>query len=122
MRAVVLAALIAGGCTSGLGEPCDEEVPCPEGLLCRVPPNDGGLAMPAGVCDYPSKKEGERCSAGADCESQLTCSNHFAPGTRYGVCVQKLEDGAACFADRDCKGGRCLGKSGTVVDGSCGRK
>lgn len=114
-----LTAVWLSGCSVGLAERCSADAPCPAGLLCRIPPNDGGTPDASGVCDHPYRAEGEPCSGAGECEPQLTCSNHFAPGTRYGRCTPKREDGAACFAHRDCVSGRCAGASGTELDGTC---
>jgi hypothetical protein len=121
LSAVVL--LAAAGCRTGLGEACDADSPCPEGLVCNVPAHpEGSVDNPQGICDYAPRKEGEVCSLGEECERALTCSNHFAPGTRYGTCVPRREAGEACFLDRDCKKGVCLGASGTALDGVCGEE
>ncbi len=118
MRHLLLAALsFAVGCSQGLGQPCDDGASCPEGLVCQRPPSDGGT--PVGICDYPSRAEGERCTAAAECEAHLTCSNHFEPGARYGICVLRRADGERCFVGRDCQSGRCVGASGQAVDGVC---
>lgn len=116
MWAVVLGML---GCHSGLGEQCDAQTPCPEGLVCSVPPlPKGGLEDPKGVCDYPLKAESEPCSQAAECEARLTCSTHFEANTRYGQCVPRRGPGEACFQDRDCLT-KCQGASGTALDGTC---
>lgn len=116
----MLALGLAGACALGplgLGNPCDAGTPCPDGLTCNFPPGDGTATR--GVCDYPLRAEGEPCTRAAECEEALTCSNHFTPNDRYGTCVAKREDGAACFDDRDCLSGFCAGESGTSLDGSC---
>jgi hypothetical protein len=116
---VGLLSVLAGGCSLGLGDPCDDAVGCEGGLICRTPlPTGQGGSK--GICDYPSRKGGEPCTAAADCESQLTCSNHFHPGTRHGRCVDKVAEGEPCFSDRDCQTGSCTGKSGVALDGLCG--
>jgi hypothetical protein len=114
------AALLWLGCSSGLGEPCGEASPCPNRLMCATPPSDGGAAA-QGVCDYPRGEEGDPCTAAAECESAFTCSNHFAPGSRYGTCTAKRLAGEACFADRDCTSGKCTGATGTTLDGTCAK-
>ena len=123
MRKLLLAAVLvlgATGCRTGLGEACDADAPCPEGLVCNVPSHpEGSVEDPQGVCDYAQRKEGEVCSAAAECERAFTCSNHFNPGTRYGTCVPRRATGEACFADRDCLVGKCDGASGEAVDGTC---
>ena len=106
--------LLATACAVGLGDPCSAQAPCPQGLVCNFPP-----AASSGVCDYPLRVEGEPCTRAAECEAAFTCSNHFTPGDRYGTCVPKREDGAPCFADRDCQSGNCAGESGTALDGVC---
>ncbi len=73
-----------------------------------------------GVCDYPLKSEGKPCTMAAECETQLTCSNHFTPNNRYGTCVQKLPSGSACFQNRDCQSNRCTGADGSSLSGTCG--
>lgn len=121
MRKVLLWAVLLGavGCHSGLGNMCDAQSPCPEGLVCSVPPlPKGGLEAPKGVCDYPLKAEGEPCSQAAECDAPLTCSTHFEPNTRYGQCVPRRGSGEACFQDRDCLT-KCEGGSGTALDGTC---
>ncbi len=116
--AAVLGVLV--GCHSGVGERCDAQSPCPEGLECSVPPlPKGGVENPQGVCDYPPRAEGEPCSQAAECQSALTCSNHFESGARYGRCVPRRGAGEACFQDRDCASGDCAGASGTALDGTC---
>jgi hypothetical protein len=117
MRALALGFLLAG-CSTGLGELCDATHACPKELICRVPPNDGGEPA-SGICDHPHRTLGEQCSAAAECEPALTCSNHFAPGSRYGECTAKRVDGESCFADRDCESGNCEGASGSQLDGTC---
>jgi hypothetical protein len=113
--AVLLGAV---GCHSGLGEVCDAQSPCPEGLVCSVPPPPkGGVENPKGVCDYPPRAQGEPCSQAAECEAALTCSNHFSPNTRYGQCVPRRAPGEACFQDRDCLT-KCEGASGDAF-GTC---
>lgn len=115
--AIMLALGLAGACALGplgLGNPCDADTTCPSGLTCNFPPG-----ATRGVCDYPLRAEGEPCTQAAECEQALTCSNHFTPNNRYGTCVATREDGAACFADRDCQSGFCVGASGTALDGVC---
>jgi hypothetical protein len=113
--------LLAGahGCAVGLGEPCESDAGCAQGLVCSLPRVEGGTA-PFGVCDYPLKAEGEPCTIAAECQEELTCSNHFTPGTRYGTCVRRRGAGEPCFMDRDCVSGRCAGASGHALDGKCG--
>ncbi|WP_257450146.1 P2X purinoceptor [Archangium lipolyticum] len=115
--AVMLGAL---GCHSGLGTACDAETTCPEGLVCSFPPppKEGGEGL-KGLCDYPPRGLDEPCSQAAECETALTCSNHFEPNTRYGRCVPRRASGEACFQDRDCATGRCEGASGSALDGTC---
>jgi hypothetical protein len=55
----------------------------------------------------------------AECERELTCSNHFTPQDRYGSCVQRRGDGEPCFTDRDCVSERCTGASERALDGTC---
>lgn len=112
------AAVLAAGCSSGLGEPCDARTACPEDLVCSFPSGDDG-PTPRGVCDYPLRGEGEACTLAAECEKALTCSSHFTPGDRYGTCVKPRAEGDACFTDRDCESGTCAGASGTALDGAC---
>lgn len=122
MRAWLLSVAVLGAvsCASSLGAPCSEQAPCPQGLVCRVPPlPDEGLENPGGICDYPARREGEPCSQAAECEEALTCSNHFTDNTRYGQCVPRRGAGEACFQDRDCASGQCQGESGTALEGSC---
>jgi len=109
------------GCAVGLGEPCDADTPCPDELVCAFP-QAGGTNAARGVCDYPLKKAGEPCTVVAECESTLTCSNHFTPQDRYGTCVAPRQNGEACFVARDCVSGRCEGASGTALDGTCAPK
>jgi hypothetical protein len=105
----------AGACSPGLGKTCSTEAQCSSGLVCSFAPGDGGT----GICDYPLRAEGEPCSLAAECETTLTCSTHFTSNERYGTCTPKRDDGAQCFADQDCRSGRCAGKSGTALDGTC---
>ncbi len=120
LTAVLGLALGAAGCRTGLGEACDAQAPCPEGLVCSVPTHpEGSVEDPQGVCDYAQRKEGEVCSLAAECERAFTCSNHFNPGTRYGTCVPRRATGEACFQDRDCLVGKCDGASGEALDGTC---
>jgi hypothetical protein len=55
----------------------------------------------------------------AECERELTCSNHFTPQDRYGSCVQRRGDGEPCFTDRDCVSERCTGASERALDSTC---
>jgi hypothetical protein len=114
----VCAGVLAAGCASGLGEPCDARTACPEDLACSFPTGKDGPAQ-RGICDYPLRGEGAACTVAAECEKALTCSNHFTPGDRYGTCVKKRAEGEACFADRDCESGTCAGASGKALDGAC---
>lgn len=118
VSAWVCAVVLAAGCASGLGEPCDAQAACPEDLVCNFPRGEDGPA-PRGVCDYPLRGEGAACTVAAECERALTCSNHFTPGDRYGTCVKKRAEGEACFQDRDCESGTCEGASGGALDGAC---
>lgn len=118
--ALVPAAALAAGCAVGLGEACSDELPCPQVLTCARPPLRDGGAAPVGYCDYPLRVEGEPCTRAAECQSALTCSNHFAPGSRYGTCVPRRGAGEACFVPRDCVSNRCQGGSGRSLDGVCG--
>ncbi|MCP3137507.1 P2X purinoceptor [Pyxidicoccus xibeiensis] len=117
-RMLMVMVVLAAGCSSGLGEPCDAQTACPDDLVCSFAQGEDGPAS-LGVCDYPLRGEGGACTVAAECERSLTCSNHFTPGDRYGTCVKKLADGAACFTDRDCQGGTCEGASGSALDGVC---
>ncbi|MFP2923804.1 hypothetical protein ACLESO_01050 [Pyxidicoccus sp. 3LG] len=117
-RMLTMVVMLAAGCSSGLGEPCDVGTACPDDLVCSFPSGDDGPG-PNGVCDYPLRGEGGECTVAAQCEGSLTCSSHFTPGDRYGTCVKKRGDGAPCFADRDCEGGTCEGASGSALDGFC---
>jgi len=114
----VCAGVLAAGCASGLGEPCDAQTACREDLACSFPTGKDGPA-PRGICDYPLRGEGAACTVAAECEKALTCSNHFTPGDRYGTCVKTRAEGEACFADRDCESGTCAGASGKALDGAC---
>ena len=105
-------------CASGLGEPCSQSNACPEGLVCAFP-TVGGAPAATGVCDYPPRTEGQPCTVMAECESTLTCSNHFTPGSRYGICTARRAGGEACFVNRDCASNRCTGASGAGLDGTC---
>ncbi|HYO51241.1 hypothetical protein [Archangium sp.] len=122
MRKWLLWTVIVGavGCHSGVGDTCDARTACPEGLECSFPPPPRGdpVEDPLGVCDFPPRGEGEPCSQAADCQSALTCSNHFEPNTRYGRCVPRRGPDEACFQDRDCLT-KCEGESGTALDGTC---
>lgn len=116
---VVAVAVLGTACGAGLGQDCSEQAPCPDGLVCNRPSLPGGAVSTLGVCDYPLRPEGAPCTRAAECESTLTCSNHFAPGTRYGTCVQKRAAGEACFVKRDCVSNVCRGASGFALDGIC---
>lgn len=116
---VVLLAMLASSCAVGIGQDCSVQLPCPEGLVCSRPPVPGGGVAEVGICDYPLRAEGEPCTRAKECEATLTCSNHFAPGTRYGTCVPKRTAGEACFVKRDCVSNVCRGASGTGLDGVC---
>ncbi|MFY0562530.1 hypothetical protein ACN28E_01700 [Archangium lansingense] len=111
----------AVGCNEGVGDRCDADTACPEGLACSFPPppRSGPVEDPQGVCDYPLKAEGEPCSQAAECQTALTCSNHFTPNTRYGQCVPKHGLGEACFQDRDCAAGTCEGADENGLGGTC---
>ena len=113
--ACACACACAAACSTGLGDRCAPNQPGPEALECREPFADAG----AGVCDYPFKAFGDPCSRAEECAPELTCSNHFTPGERWGTCVHRLPDSARCFADRDCASGTCVGRSGFAVDGTC---
>jgi hypothetical protein len=117
--ACLLAAFCLSGCSMGIGQTCNASTPCPSDLVCSYPPVDGGTAA-NGVCDYPLKAEGKPCTVAAECDSSLTCSNHFTPNNRYGKCVPKLAAGAACFRNRDCQSNRCNGADGVSLSGTCG--
>ncbi len=112
------AVVLAAGCSSGLGEPCDAQKACPDDLMCSFPRGEDGPAL-QGVCDYALRGEGEACTVAAECAQALTCSSHFTPGDRYGTCVKKRAEGEACFDDRDCESGTCEGASGDALDGAC---
>ncbi|HLL54128.1 MAG TPA: hypothetical protein VK447_11300 [Myxococcaceae bacterium] len=115
---LALCAATLSACAVGIGQPCSQERACPRGLVCSFP-TVGGAPAANGVCDYPLRPEGEPCTVAAECETALTCSNHFEPGGRYGVCTPKRAGGEACFVNRDCTSNRCTGASGTEVDGTC---
>lgn len=121
MRAALVAAAssLLLACSVGVGQPCDVAA-CPQGLICAFPPLPDGGSAPQGVCDYPLRAEGEPCLAANQCESSLTCSNHFQAGGHYGTCVPRLAAGEACFVNRDCQSNRCTGASGQALDGTCG--
>jgi hypothetical protein len=110
--------LMASGCGTALGERCAADGDCGEELVCSRPKVNGELAA-TGVCDYALRAENEPCTVAAECARELTCSNHFEPGSRYGSCVPQRADGEACFADRDCASGSCAGASGSALDGTC---
>ncbi len=113
--AIALASSLALSCSSGLGDRCAANQPCPEALRCSYPKGDGGV----GICDYPPKQFGDPCSSASECAEDLTCSNHFAAGQFYGTCIHRRPDGEPCVDDRDCQSGSCAGATGTGADGTC---
>lgn len=102
-RWMPFAAVALLSCSNGVGDVCADNQPCVPALRCVFPTADAQL----GVCDYPPRQFGERCSRGEECADDLTCSSHFTPSERYGTCIHRLEAGAGCVQDRDCLGGAC---------------
>ena len=123
VRTWLLGAVLLGavGCGAGVGARCDADTACPEGLVCSFPPppRSGPVEDPQGVCDYPLRAEGEPCSQAIECQTELTCSTHFEPNTRYGRCVRKHGLGEVCFQARDCAVGTCQGVDEDGLGGIC---
>jgi hypothetical protein len=119
-RLLILALALAGsGCAVGIGQTCNPSTACPSDLVCSYPRGADGGTLANGVCDYALKPEGMPCTVAAECDTTLTCSNHFTPNNRYGTCAPKLPSGGACFQNRDCQSNRCDGADGTTLSGIC---
>lgn len=100
-----------------LGEPCQAQPGCTEGLSCRAGRCKGGLGYVgcsasedcvSGVCDA------ERCtSLGMACTSDATCDKAWDQCARLSggerLCLRKV--GQPCGNSRECSSDHCDGKS-----------
>lgn len=51
MRWLMLSFLLMAGCKQGVGDRCNVDADCDDGLICVRPP--GGTAQSGGVCQMP---------------------------------------------------------------------